>query len=300
MMSSSSDIKGNSIVSGVLSRSGACVWSLLLGLCILPGGARGAVSPDVRRYLVSIHQLIEDLAYERALEQVARGKKVSRGPEDDVAISLYEGILLAELSAERLDDSNAAFKAALFLAPDAQLPLSVSPKLKRRFEAMREEVLGELALRGEDRGPLKTDAPTLQRGPASRGPLPDEAPRRPEPSSSPLSEEIPSLPTTRERAIIPAIAGGALVVTAGVFWKLAEGRKSRLMHRPQELRTEADARTLAQSARGMQTVSVGLLVGGLMGLGVATGMYLLGAPDAPAPVQVGLDGTSVSISGKLP
>ncbi|MBZ4401961.1 hypothetical protein K8625_40275 [Myxococcus sp. AS-1-15] len=300
-MSSFSDIKGKSIVSSVLSRSRACVWGLLLGLCILPGGARGAVSPDMRRYLVSIHQLIEDLAYERALEQVARGKKVSKGPEDDVAISLYEGILVAELSAGRLDESNAAFKAALFLAPDAQLPLSVSPKLKRRFEAVREEVLGELALRGEDRGPLKTDAPTrLQRQPAPRGPLPEAASRLSESSSSPVSEVPPSSPTLRERAIIPAVAGGALVVTAGVFWKLAEGKKSKLVHKPPELRTEADARNLAQSARGMQTVSVGLLVGGLVGLGAAMGMYLQGAPDAQVPVQVGLDGTSVSISGKLP
>ncbi|WP_223785719.1 hypothetical protein [Myxococcus sp. AS-1-15] len=255
----------------------------------------------MRRYLVSIHQLIEDLAYERALEQVARGKKVSKGPEDDVAISLYEGILVAELSAGRLDESNAAFKAALFLAPDAQLPLSVSPKLKRRFEAVREEVLGELALRGEDRGPLKTDAPTrLQRQPAPRGPLPEAASRLSESSSSPVSEVPPSSPTLRERAIIPAVAGGALVVTAGVFWKLAEGKKSKLVHKPPELRTEADARNLAQSARGMQTVSVGLLVGGLVGLGAAMGMYLQGAPDAQVPVQVGLDGTSVSISGKLP
>ncbi len=273
-------------------RHDASAWVLVLGLFLLPLGARCDVSPDVHRYAVSIHQLIEDLEYERGLEQVARGKQVSRGPEDDVVMSLYEGVILAELSG-RLSDAEAAFKAALFLNPDATLPLLVSPKVKRRFEALRQGVLSELAARGASPGPSELERSSgAQQVQALREPLTRVALGRTESSSASAS--------LRDRALIPAVAGGSLVVAAGVFWGLAEKKKSDLARPAQHLRSQADARDVASSARRLQSVSVGLLVGGMAGLGAALGMHLLGSPGEPVPLQVGLSGTSAFVSGRWP
>ncbi|WP_253816319.1 hypothetical protein [Myxococcus xanthus] len=210
---------------------------------------------------------------------------MSKRPEDQVVMSLYEGVIMVELSG-RLSDAEATFKAALFLNPAAKLPLLVSPKLKQHFESVRQDVLSELAARGVAREPLKMEAPTeAQRVQAPRGPLPAVA---------------GSHSALRDRALIPAVAGGALVVTAGVFWGLAEGKKSKLAHKAQHIGSQAEARNLASSARGLQTVSVGLLVGGLVGLGAATGMYLLGSPEEQGSLQFGTNGSSAFVSGRWP
>ncbi|RKH20763.1 hypothetical protein D7X74_03245 [Corallococcus sp. CA047B] len=285
-----------SVLSSVLSQHDTCVWVLVLGLTLLPLGARGDVSPDVHRCVVFVHQLFEDLEYERALEQVVHGRSLSKGPEDQVVLSLYEGVILAELSG-RLSGAEVAFKDALFLNPDAKLPMTVSPKVERHFEAVRQGVLSELAARG-DREPLRLELPS---GTPPDQPILAVVPGLPESSSSPVSEVSGSHASLRDRAIIPAVTGGALVAAAGVVWGLAEGKKSRLADMASDIPTGADARNVANSARRMQTVSVGMLVGGLVGLGTATGMYLLGGePKEPAPLRFGLDGTSVFVSGRWP
>ncbi|RKG59000.1 hypothetical protein D7X30_15685 [Corallococcus sp. AB011P] len=292
--------KARAVSSSIPWLPGTCVWGLSLWLCLLPGAARGDVSPDVRLCAESIYLLIEDLEYERALEQLVRCQEGSRGPEDEVALSLYQGVILAELSG-RLSDAEAAFKAALGLNPDAKLPLTVSPKVKRHFEAVRKRVLKEWAARGAASEPLTQESPSeAQEVQAPREPLPVITAGLPESSSSPVREVPGAHPSLRDRAMIPAVAGGALVVAAGVFWGVAEGRKSKLDGPAKDIHSLADARNVAHSARRLQTASVGLLVGGLVGLGASTGMYLLGSPKKPVPVQLGLDGTSVFVSGRWP
>ncbi|MFY1827428.1 hypothetical protein ACN47A_16020 [Myxococcus fulvus] len=256
---------------------------VLLGLLLLPLAARAEVSPDVKRYLLSIHRLVEDLEHERALEQIERAKKVSKGPEDDVAVSLYEGVVLAELSRGK-EEADAAFQAALFLDPEAKLPLVVSPKLRMRFEAVRKKVLAELAARGEHPAPLKTQAEDAQ---VALVPASHEA----------VSDRAVSL---RERAWIPAAVGGALAAGGGVMWWLASREEAKLDEPSADIRSREDARKVASRARSLQSVSVGLLVGGVVGLGVGTGMYLLGAPAAPLALTVGTDGTSAFVSGRFP
>jgi hypothetical protein len=128
--------------------------AVLLGLVLfLPLMARGEVSKSVQPYLISANRLIEDLEYERALEQINRAKKVAQGPEDDVVLSLYEGILLAELGKGQQEASTSAFKAALFLKPDADLPRQVSPKMKKRFEEVRKQIQRELAAKRAKEAP---------------------------------------------------------------------------------------------------------------------------------------------------
>ncbi|WXH29727.1 hypothetical protein WA016_03686 [Myxococcus stipitatus] len=250
---------------------------MLLGVLLLPLVARAEVSADVRRYLISIHRLIDDLAYERALEQISRVKKVSQGPEDDVAVSLYEGVILSELSKGRQEDAEAAFKSALFLNPDAQLPLNVSPKLKKRFEQVRAKVQEELAKRGED--PKSAEKKII---------IDDDRPPRKE--------------TLRQKAWIPAAAGGALALGGGAMWLLASQEKAKL-DAPSSLKSEAEAESVARRTRSMQSVGVGLFVGSAVGLGVAAGMYLLGGPgssDEAPMLSVGTDGTSAFVSGRWP
>ncbi|WP_241757856.1 hypothetical protein [Myxococcus landrumensis] len=260
---------------------------LLLGVLLLPLAVRAEVSADVRRYLLSIHRLIDDLAYERALEQIARVKKVSQGPEDDVAVSLYEGVVLSELSKGRQEDAEAAFKSALFLDPDAQLPLKVSPKLKKRFEQVRTKVQKELSSRGEDPKPVVT--PVL----------------KPEAKVDVVAPLTPPLPppavekSMRQKAWIPAVAGGALAVGGGVMWLLASKEESKL-GKSSPLGSLDEADVVARRTRSMQSVGVGLFVGSAVGLGVAAGMYLLGGPEEPPMLSVGTDGTSAFVSGRWP
>lgn len=98
----------------------------------------------VQRYLFAASRLYENLEYERALEQLKRARTITgRTVEDDVAIALYEGILLADMG--KTEESVAAFKEGLYLKPDAKLPVKVSPKVVRAFEAVRADVKKELA-----------------------------------------------------------------------------------------------------------------------------------------------------------
>ncbi|SEU39429.1 hypothetical protein SAMN05443572_11452 [Myxococcus fulvus] len=287
-------ISMNRLCAGWARRAGVGV--LLLGLCLLPFGARAEVSPDVKRYLLSIHRLVEDLEHERALEQIARAKKVSKGPEDDVAVSLYEGVVLAELSRGK-EEADAAFQAALFLDPEAKLPMAVSPKLRTRFEAVRQKVLAELAARGERPMPLRTEAGEGAGAPVDGKSAAGTSDQVPPGGDGVLSERAVS---PRERAWIPAAVGGALAAGGGVMWWLASREESKLDDPSPDIRSRDDARKVASRARSLQTVSVGLLVGGVVGLGVGTGMYLLGAPRAPLALTVGTDGTSAFVSGRWP
>ncbi|OJH35503.1 hypothetical protein [Cystobacter ferrugineus] len=267
--------------------------AVLLGLVlILPVTARGEISKSVRTYLLSTSRLIEDLEYERALEQINRAKKMAQGPDDDVALSLYEGIVLAELGRGKQDESNAAFKAALFLDPDATLPLLVSPKLKRRFEQVRKQVQRELTEKN------KEESPASKVVPSTVAPSP-QSPAQPL-LAQPATEVSSRGAGLRSHALIPAIAGGALVVAGGVSWALAHGQKSKLRDPDSPFLSRADVEEVASRGRTYQTLGVGMLAVGVVGLGVATGMYLLGAPGESMSLRLGTDGTSAFVSGRWP
>jgi tetratricopeptide (TPR) repeat protein len=102
-----------------------------------------AQADDVQRYLTAASRLYENLEYERALEQLDRAKKLSRGIEDDVTVALYEGAIRADMGQD--EQARAAFKTGLYLRPDAKLPVKVSPKVEQQFEDVRVAVKKELA-----------------------------------------------------------------------------------------------------------------------------------------------------------
>src|SRR5882672_2008410 len=96
------------------------LFTIIVMLCA--ASAHADVSPDVKKYLGSAAALFEKLEYEKALAQLKRAKAKSQGPEDDLKIALYEGIVLSEMG-----DANApaAFTTALGMDPTATLPLVV-------------------------------------------------------------------------------------------------------------------------------------------------------------------------------
>jgi tetratricopeptide (TPR) repeat protein len=114
-----------------------------LGLAMPPRAAMAGETLD--RYIIEAVRLYEGLDYELALEQLGLARTASPSDDEEAVISLYEGIIRADLG--RWEEARASFQSALQRKPEAQLPLRVSPKVKREFEAVRANVRAQLASR---------------------------------------------------------------------------------------------------------------------------------------------------------
>lgn len=88
-------------------------------------------------------RLYEAFDYEKALEEFTRAQALAQGPEQEVPVALYLGIVQAELGDR--EQSLTAFRTGLYLQPDAKLPVKVSPRVERDFEEVRQAVLKDLA-----------------------------------------------------------------------------------------------------------------------------------------------------------
>ncbi|GEN09064.1 hypothetical protein MFU01_41010 [Myxococcus fulvus] len=245
------------------------VMSLVLGSA-LP--ARAQEQGTVRPYVLAATRLYNDLEYEQALEQISRAKRLSKSQTDDALLSLYEGVILADLG--QATSSDAAFKAALFLQPDAKLPLSVSPKVSERFELLRGQVRRELDAAAPPRGQGVTA----------------------EVSDSSTGASIP------RRVWLTGAVGGGLLVGSGVTWLMARGQHSKLTQASGAPETMSGMKDTSSRGRTFQTVSAVLAGAGVVGLGVATGLYLWGGASRPREpgVVLGTDGTSAFVSGRWP
>lgn len=102
-----------------------------------------AADEDFLRFYNAALRLHEGLEYERAIEQLSLAKKQASTGDQMSLVNLAEGVVLADLN--RMEDAMAAFKAGLLLAPDAKLPIKVSPKVMAEVEALRLKVKQELA-----------------------------------------------------------------------------------------------------------------------------------------------------------
>ncbi|WP_342377767.1 hypothetical protein NVS55_00605 [Myxococcus stipitatus] len=107
----------------------------------LPPRAHGAEG-DVHRQITEAVRLYEDLEYELALERLKRASGLPHGASEAVSISLLRGIIQADMG--RWDAARQDFQAALQHQLDVQLPLSVSPKVSREFEAQRAKMRATL------------------------------------------------------------------------------------------------------------------------------------------------------------
>ncbi|WP_245768476.1 hypothetical protein [Stigmatella aurantiaca] len=253
--------------------------------------SHAAANQEVQRYLISIRRLYENLEYERALNQIQLAQQQkARSTEDEVTLSLYEGILLAEMG--RVEQGTAAFKAALLLKPEAQLPVPVAPKISKLFESVRQQVKREMA-------PLlsQQQVEPPARSPSLAPPVP--APAAPVPGAEGVSQRAPGR-DLRRYALVPAAVGGGLLVAGGVSWAISRGERGRLRDDDPSLATREDVDRSVSRGRTWQTVGFSLLGVGAAGVATAAGMYFLGGPERPVSLGVSTDGTSAMIHGRWP
>jgi tetratricopeptide (TPR) repeat protein len=260
--------------------------ALLLGLLLAGNPLPALAATDVDRYVAAARRLYDNLEYERALDQIQRARRVSRGVEQDVTLGLYEGILLADLG--RWKDAREAFFTALLLRPDASLPLRVSPKVEREFEAQRTRARDELARLQES--PTVTPSPVK---PGSSSPavaiaeppegslardnklVPSSAPQSP--AFLPPVVEKPSRPAP----VLPLALLGAGVVAGGVGTYFGLSSQSQLDEAYATAGRE-DALATLEQARGRATTANVLF--GTAGLAAAGALvsWLLLPREAPA------------------
>ncbi|MBN1210584.1 MAG: hypothetical protein JXB05_37380 [Myxococcaceae bacterium] len=264
--------------------------TLLLGLLAVgalpsPAHAKG----EFQRHLTATIRLYESLEYERALTQIRLARDLPHSPQQEIELSLYEGIILADLG--RQESATAAFQSALLIQPEVALPVKVAPKVDKLFESVREQVKRELAAVAP---PPEPEPPAVA---ATPPPAPPEAT-----TVAPLavSSERSGPGLLRRHALIPAIAGGTLVVAGGISWALSRGEASRLRDDDPELQSVEAVQQSVSRGRTWQTLGVTLLGVGTAGLATAAGIYLLGAPEEPVAVGLGTDGTSAFVYGRWP
>lgn len=271
--------------------------ALLLVLTVLPSlQATAQEQGRVQPYLLSVRRLYENLEYERALEQLSRARRLSSGKEEDVLLSLYEGAILADLG--RVKASEAAFKAALVVRPEAKLPVRVSSEVGARFEAVRRQVKQEVeaAARSQVDVPVQVPSPA-----APPTPMPD-APHAPVLAPEAVVAQASSGQGPRTGAWLPATIGGGLLVGGGVCYLLARAEQSKLRGNDAGLATLEDVKRSGLRGKRYQWVGLGLAGAGVVGLGVSAGVYLLGRPSQAKAlgVDVSTDGTSAFVQGRWP
>jgi len=187
---------------------------LVLLLTLVCSGPARAQSRASQRRIAAAARLYEQLDYEGALEQLAKARSSPRTRDDDVAIALYEGVILAEMG--KPADSAAAFRAGLLLKPDAVLPVKVSPKVQSDFERVRRRVGAEAAASAGQRPPPSDDRPERTKRAAAL-----------EPSAAPTDLQINagSSGDGLKRAAPYAFGAGAvLAAAAGTYFGVQSRR----------------------------------------------------------------------------
>jgi tetratricopeptide (TPR) repeat protein len=243
-------------------------------------GIARAESNEVGRYITAAAQLYESLEYERALEQLERAKNFPRTVENDVAIALYEGIILEELG--RKDQALTAFKTGLLLRPEVGLPVRVSPKVKLDFEGVRAEVRKELAANEAQSQAQAAAAAKSDRPEREKRLLSESAP----PPSRPSSSSV--LFTRIQEKPLPIILLGTGAVAAGaatVFGLQSNSQVNAAMSSASLSDAQshlAKANTDAKVANVLFAVSAAAVVGGVTTFFIQNGNPWASAPsDSP-------------------
>jgi tetratricopeptide (TPR) repeat protein len=268
----------------------------VLALCLmacLPALASAAPAParkarvrktpvrkdDFEASFAAAVRLYDNLEYERALEQLSRANALTRNTEQEVAVALYQGIVQAELG-DRVQ-SLASFRTALYLQPDAKLPVQVSPKVERDFEEVRQSVLNDLGTSEPSPQPqAQADRPVAQ-SPGLDSPV-VPPPQQPPAFVPSVSEEQPSSPRVLPLAFlgVGAVAGGA----AGFFGlqsatNLSFARDAAFYdERVTHLRSAKNQAFVANILFGTASAAA---------LGALATFLIPGSPSAPAPASTG-------------
>ncbi len=113
-------------------------FTVLLATLVVISSLAQTPADSFESYLKSAAILHESLEFEQALGALEKARAHSRGVSDDVVLSLWQGVVLAEM--QKQAESDQAFRKGLSLNPDAQLPTAASPSIVRNFEAVRASV----------------------------------------------------------------------------------------------------------------------------------------------------------------
>lgn len=135
---------------------------VVASVLLIPGTGHAADEDKGRDPVLEISRLYEELEYEQAFALVQRARRVAQDVEENVALSLYEGILLCELG--NVISGQTAFHKALWMKPEAVLPKRVAPKVEKYFEATRLAVEHERALLSASSGPARVENPSAGKG----------------------------------------------------------------------------------------------------------------------------------------
>lgn len=291
--------------------------ALLAGLSVLmPLSGHAEEQGRVKPFLLSAGRYYEALEYERALEELAKARRFALNADDAVLLSLYEGVIQADLG--RTEESDSAFRAALALHPEAELPLSVSPKVAERLEAIRRQAKLELEAKAKTRAafvPPRTSADSpvapwqlsasgdphshVETGPDVSAQASLAAPPA---SAVPDVARVPGGRGARTHAWLPATVGGGLLVGSGVSYLLARGEQSKLRGDDTGLESLEDAKRSASRGRTYQSVGLTLAGAGVVSLGISAGLYLLGrsSESQTLAIDASTDGTSAFVQGRWP
>jgi hypothetical protein len=271
---------------------------VLIAVLVTAPCAWAEVSPDVKKYVGSAAALFEKLEYEKALAQLKRAKAKSQGPEDDLRIALYEGIVLAEMGDAT---APAAFASALGMDPSATLPLVVSPKVQKVFDKAKAQV--QKVLEAEAEAQRQRDA--AQRAKEEEQRRAEEASKPPPP---PKKEEAPVVveqpkpaPSGGLRRFwwAPAAVAAVSGATAAVLLVQANAASNALKSNTPTSREEA----LATANRGANLQVAGWTMVGVAGAAAVATAGLLafgGSSQATASVLVTPSGAAASLSVPLP
>jgi hypothetical protein len=234
---------------------------------------------EFQTYLNAAMRLYESLEYEQALQRLSRARRHAQGVEDDVIISLYEGIIHADMG--RKEQARASFRDGLLLRPDANLPVKVSPKVARDFEAVRQDVRRELAALHAKQEAQREQAAPPQPPPIT--PTSEEPPpvaptaAEPPPAAPTAAEPPPVAPTAAEPP--PVREAGSLRLRPEVFGFVAPLGE-----------TSHGLGAGLSFGSGSMEAGVRVLLGEDVGVGVEAGLLLGSGKVQP---RLGLRGTVV-------
>jgi hypothetical protein len=249
----------------------------LSALVVLSAPMALAQSPEVQRYLGAVRSLYESLEYEKALQQLARAREISRSADGDAAIGVWEGVIRSELG--QIREGEAAMRTALSLDPSIGLPVEVSPKLSGRFEELRAEVRRQLGPAVVEQRQAELDRERIGQGGTTPG---GQVAVKGERSPGGLSRW----------AWAPLAGGAVLLAGSGYTYVQARQRHDALVDGTVGL---AEAEQYRDDGARLQNTS--RLLGGLGGAALVGGLVMLLLPDGgddaatawvPGPGQVGL------------
>jgi hypothetical protein len=169
--------------------------TICLAFALLVTPALGAPKAGQgKKYLDAAIKLYGAFEFERALAQLEKARKLSEGPEMDVTIALYMGIVQLELGHD--DQAESELRTALSLDGNAVLPTRVSPKVQQLFDGLKAQM---------NKPPEKVEPPPPTPAPA--------------PAPEPVAPPRPAVRQTSGSA--PSLwwapgAAGVLLAAAGV------------------------------------------------------------------------------------